>query len=130
MVYLVGVYRQVGWAPDLTLLIQILALTAVQALVMVSGAVVISSQTTSTRAANLLASFIIIPMVLLIQAESIIMFLGKLRCIMVGDHWPDHHSRTFDSHGSLHTSIAKNYWDEILTPLIFAGLGRSSQALL
>jgi len=76
-VYLVGVYRQVGWAPDLTLLIQILALTAVQALVMVSGAVVISSQTTSTRAANLLASFIIIPMVLLIQAESIIMFWGN-----------------------------------------------------
>ncbi|MCK4726529.1 MAG: stage II sporulation protein M, partial [Anaerolineales bacterium] len=36
-----------------------------------------SSQTTSTRAANLLASFIIIPMVLLIQAESIIMFWGN-----------------------------------------------------
>jgi uncharacterized membrane protein SpoIIM required for sporulation/ABC-type transport system involved in multi-copper enzyme maturation permease subunit len=76
-VYLIGVYRQVGWTPNLTLLIQILALTAVQALVMVSGAVVISSQTTSTRAANLLASFIIIPMVLLIQAESIIMFWGN-----------------------------------------------------
>jgi uncharacterized membrane protein SpoIIM required for sporulation len=76
-VYLVGVYRQIGWAPDITLLIQILALTAVQALVMVSGAVVISSQTTSTRAANLLASFIIIPMVFLIQAESIIMFWGN-----------------------------------------------------
>ena len=76
-VYLVGVYRQIGWAPDITLLVQILALTAVQALVMVSGAVVISSQTTSTRAANLLASFIIIPMVLLIQAESIIMFWGN-----------------------------------------------------
>jgi uncharacterized membrane protein SpoIIM required for sporulation len=76
-VYLVGVYRQIGWVPEKTLLIQILALTAVQALVMVSGAVVISSQTTSTRAANLLASFIIIPMVLLIQAESIIMFWGN-----------------------------------------------------
>jgi uncharacterized membrane protein SpoIIM required for sporulation/ABC-type transport system involved in multi-copper enzyme maturation permease subunit len=76
-VYLVGVYRQIGWAPEISLLIQILALTAVQALVMVSGAVVISSQTTSTRAANLLASFIIIPMVLLIQAESIIMFWGN-----------------------------------------------------
>jgi uncharacterized membrane protein SpoIIM required for sporulation/ABC-type transport system involved in multi-copper enzyme maturation permease subunit len=76
-VYLVGVYRQVGWVPDMMLLIQILALTAVQSLVMVSGAVVISSQTTSTRAANLLASFIIIPMVLLIQAESIIMFWGN-----------------------------------------------------
>ena len=73
-VYLFGVYQRVGWKPESTLLIQILALTAVQALVMVSGAVVVSSQTTSVRAANLLASFIIIPMTLLIQAESIVMF--------------------------------------------------------
>ncbi|MBA3874440.1 MAG: stage II sporulation protein M, partial [Anaerolineae bacterium] len=51
-------------------------LTIVQALVMVTGAVVVSSQTTSTRAANLLASFIVIPMTLLIQAESAIMFLA------------------------------------------------------
>ena len=41
---------------------------------MVSGAVVISSQTTSTRAANLLASFIIVPMALLLIAESFLMF--------------------------------------------------------
>jgi len=38
--------------------------------------VVVSSQTTSTRAANLLASFIIIPMTLVIQGESAIMFLA------------------------------------------------------
>jgi uncharacterized membrane protein SpoIIM required for sporulation len=44
---------------------------------MVSGAVVISSQTTSTRAANLLASFIIVPMALLIEAESIVMFWAR-----------------------------------------------------
>jgi uncharacterized membrane protein SpoIIM required for sporulation len=44
---------------------------------MVSGAVVVSSQTTSVRAANLLASFIIIPMALLIQAESVLMFWGQ-----------------------------------------------------
>jgi len=43
---------------------------------MVTGAVVVSSQTTSTRAANLLASFIIIPMALVINGESIIMFLA------------------------------------------------------
>ena len=36
---------------------------------MVTGAVVVSSQTTSTRAANLLASFIIIPMTLIINGE-------------------------------------------------------------
>ncbi len=73
-VYLVGVYLRIGWLPTTTLLIQILALTTVQALVMVSGAVVVSSQTTSVRAANLLASFIIIPMTFLIQAESVVMF--------------------------------------------------------
>lgn len=77
VVYLVGVYFQVGWYPDTTLLIQIVLLTTVQALVMVSGAVVVSSQTTSVRAANLLASFIIIPMALLIQGESVIMFWAR-----------------------------------------------------
>ncbi len=76
-VYLVGVYRQVGWTPEPTLLIQILLLTIVQSLVMVSGAVVISSQATSVRAANLLASFIIIPMAFLIQGESLVMFWGR-----------------------------------------------------
>ena len=76
-VYLIGVYRQVGWAPDFTLLIQVIGLAVVQSLVMVSGAVVVSSQTTSVRAANLLASFIIIPMALLLVGESMIMFWAK-----------------------------------------------------
>jgi len=76
-VYLVGVYRQVGWTPDITLLIQVVALATVQSLVMVSGAVVISSQTTSVRAANLLASFIIVPMALLLIGESMIMFWAR-----------------------------------------------------
>lgn len=83
-----------AWRPQPMLIVQIFLLTIVQALAMVTGAVVVSSQTTSTRAANLLASFIIIPMTLLINAESIIMFLardaesvngiGALWAIMVG----------------------------------------------
>lgn len=77
IVYLVGVYFQVGWTPAPILLVQIILLTTVQAIVMVSGAVVISVQTTSVRAANLLASFIIIPTALLIQGESIVMFWGR-----------------------------------------------------
>jgi hypothetical protein len=80
-VYLVGVYFNVGWKPPFELLMQILILTAVQAILMVSGAVVISSQTTSVRAANLLASFIIIPMALLIQGENILMFWGLYRSL-------------------------------------------------
>jgi hypothetical protein len=39
--------------------------------------VVISSQTTSVRAANLLASFIIVPMALLIQGEAAALFWGN-----------------------------------------------------
>ncbi|HEY5573703.1 MAG TPA: stage II sporulation protein M [Anaerolineales bacterium] len=73
-VYLIGLYRKIGWTPEPDLLVQILLLTTVQAVVMVSGAVVVSSQTTSVRAANLLASFIIIPMTFLIQGESVVMF--------------------------------------------------------
>ena len=77
IVYLVGVYRQVGWTPDPTLLTQIVVLTSVQALLMVSGAVVISVQATSARAANLLASFIIVPMAMLLVGESMIMFWAR-----------------------------------------------------
>lgn len=77
-VYLTGVYYNpsVHWLPPASLLIQILSLTLLQALVMVAGAVVVSSQSTSVRAANLLASFIIIPMAFLIQLEAFIMFLA------------------------------------------------------
>jgi ABC-type transport system involved in multi-copper enzyme maturation permease subunit len=80
-VYLIGIYLNVGWKPPAELLAQILLLTSVQAVLMVSGAVVISSQTTSVRAANLLASFIIIPMAMLIQGESILMFWGLYRTL-------------------------------------------------
>ena len=66
LVYLVGIHLQIGWNPPLALLFQIITLTTVQAILMVSGAVVISSQTTSVRAANLLASFLIIPVALLV----------------------------------------------------------------
>jgi len=65
------------WIPPLELVVLMFMLTTVEALVMVSGAVVVSSQTTSVRAANLLASFIIIPMALLVQAESIVMFWAE-----------------------------------------------------
>ena len=77
VVYLVGLLFTVQWTPEPQLLMQIVSLTTVQAIVMVCGAVVISSQTTSVRAANLLASFIIIPVAQLIILESMIMFWGQ-----------------------------------------------------
>jgi uncharacterized membrane protein SpoIIM required for sporulation len=76
-VYLVGLYFSVGWVPTLQLLAQTISLTTIQGVIMVSAAVVISSQTTSVRAANLLASFIIVPMALLIQAEAAALFWGN-----------------------------------------------------
>jgi len=73
-VYLIGLYLFKDWTPSPLLLLLMIILTTSEGLVMVTGAVVISSQTTSVRAANLLASFIIIPMALLVQGEALIMF--------------------------------------------------------
>jgi uncharacterized membrane protein SpoIIM required for sporulation/ABC-type transport system involved in multi-copper enzyme maturation permease subunit len=75
-VYLAGLYRQDIVLPELSLILQIIIITTVQAIMMVSGAVVVSTQATSVRSANLLASFIIIPTALLIQGESVVMFWG------------------------------------------------------
>lgn len=80
-VYLVGLFVVLDWAPPLNLLSLVVLLTTAEALVMVSGAVVISSQTTSVRAANILASFVIIPMALLIQGESVIMFWANYQVL-------------------------------------------------
>jgi uncharacterized membrane protein SpoIIM required for sporulation/ABC-type transport system involved in multi-copper enzyme maturation permease subunit len=68
--YLFWIYFQGIWFPDGVLILQIFVLATANCFLMVSGAVVVSSQTTSMRAANLLAVFIIIPMAILLQAES------------------------------------------------------------
>ena len=80
-IYLIAIYSSTTWSADPSFLLLVLVLTGVQALVMVSGAVVISTQTTSVRAANLLASFIIIPMALLIQVESIMMLWADYKVL-------------------------------------------------
>ena len=58
------------------MLAQTLVLTTAQGILMVSGAILISAQSTTVRGANLLASFVIIPIALLIQGESVLMFWG------------------------------------------------------
>ncbi len=74
--YLFGLGRQgIAW-PNASYTIQTLLLTAVQTVLMVSAAIVISTQSTTVRSANLLASFIVIPVALLVQGESALMFLG------------------------------------------------------
>lgn len=75
--YLVGLYLSIQYTPEWLVLLQIVVLTTMKAFVMVSGAVVVSSHTTSVRAANLLASFLIVPMAFLLQGESILLFWGQ-----------------------------------------------------
>jgi uncharacterized membrane protein SpoIIM required for sporulation/ABC-type transport system involved in multi-copper enzyme maturation permease subunit len=74
--YLMIVARQRLQLPEPTTLFLLLTLTTVHALLMVSAALVISVQSTSIRAANLLASFVIIPVALMLQGESVLLFWG------------------------------------------------------
>ena len=75
-VYLVGVFREFGFVPNLPLTLLVISLTVSQAFVMVSAAVVVSAYATTVRSANLLTSFIVVPMAFLIQWEAIVMFWG------------------------------------------------------
>ncbi|BCY19416.1 MAG: ABC transporter permease subunit [Chloroflexi bacterium] len=76
-VYLVGLAISKIPIPDIQLLILVIFMTTVQAFLMVAGAVVVSCQATSVRSANLLSSFIILPVAFLIQGESMVMFWGN-----------------------------------------------------
>ncbi len=75
--YLGWLFISIHFTLEPAVLVQLILLTTMEALVMVAGAVVVSSHTTSVRAANLLASFIIVPMAFLIQAESILLFWAQ-----------------------------------------------------
>jgi uncharacterized membrane protein SpoIIM required for sporulation/ABC-type transport system involved in multi-copper enzyme maturation permease subunit len=77
IVYMAGVLLKHIPMPEGEILLQILLLTTVQAVMMVSGAVAVSIQATSVRAANLLSSFIVIPTAFLIQWEALVMFWGN-----------------------------------------------------
>jgi uncharacterized membrane protein SpoIIM required for sporulation/ABC-type transport system involved in multi-copper enzyme maturation permease subunit len=68
--YLLLMGFTLNWWPPFSLLLVSMTLATIQSLIMVSGAVIVSSQSTSVRAANLLASFIIIPMAFLLQVEA------------------------------------------------------------
>ena len=76
-IYLAVVSRQAVEMPDLSVFAQLFMLTIAHAVLMVSAAIVFSIQSTSVKAANLLASFIIIPVALLMQGESVLLFWGN-----------------------------------------------------
>jgi uncharacterized membrane protein SpoIIM required for sporulation len=75
--YLFMVSHQKLHMPGSFTLALLLMLTTAHAFLMVSAAIVISVQSTSVRAANLLASFIVIPVAVLMQGESVLMFWGN-----------------------------------------------------
>ncbi|GAB4538179.1 MAG: hypothetical protein Fur002_01220 [Anaerolineales bacterium] len=67
--------------PSGVVMAQLLALTAAHAFLMVSAAIVISVQATSVKAANLLASFVVIPAAILMQGEAVMFFWGNERVL-------------------------------------------------
>ena len=79
--YLVMVRHLNVTVPSTPILIQLYVLTAAHTVLMVSGAIVISVQSTSVKAANLLASFVILPVAFLLQGESVLLFWGNGRIL-------------------------------------------------
>ena len=69
--------RQDLTIPPFMMMMQLLLLTGAHAFLMVSAAIVISVQSTSVKAANLLASFIVIPVAILMQGEAVMLFWGN-----------------------------------------------------
>lgn len=68
---------RLGWWPPAQILVVAVVLSTTEALVMVTAAVIVSSQSTSVRAANLLSSFIILPMAFLVQWEASLLLFGN-----------------------------------------------------
>ena len=75
--YVIIVSRQHLQMPDAYVFVQLFMLTTAHAILMVSAAIVISVQSTTVRAANLLASFIVVPVAILMQGESALLFWGN-----------------------------------------------------
>ncbi len=79
--YLIIVSRQDIAMPDLSVMSQLILLTISHAVLMVSAAIVFSVQSTSVKAANLLASFVVIPVAILMQGETALLFWGNNRVL-------------------------------------------------
>jgi uncharacterized membrane protein SpoIIM required for sporulation/ABC-type transport system involved in multi-copper enzyme maturation permease subunit len=79
--YMAMVSHQRLHMPATATMILLITLTTAHAVLMVSAAIVISVQSTSVKAANLLASFIVIPVALMMQGESVLLFWGTDRIL-------------------------------------------------
>lgn len=82
--YLFMVTRQGLNMPSASVMVQLFLLTTAHAVLMVSAAIVISVQSTSVKAANLLASFVVIPVAILMQGEAVMLFWGNEKVLWLG----------------------------------------------
>lgn len=82
--YLLLILRQNLTMPNASVMVQLFLLTTAHAVLMVSAAIVISVQSTSVKAANLLASFIVIPVAILMQGEAVMLFWGNETVLWLG----------------------------------------------
>ena len=76
VIYLILVSRRAVEFPGAYMLALIFLLTFAHAVLMVSSAILISVQATTIRSANLLASFVVVPVAFLLQGETILIFWG------------------------------------------------------
>jgi ABC-type transport system involved in multi-copper enzyme maturation permease subunit len=76
IVYCVAVFPGLGYFP-LSVLIALALSTICQVAAMVAGAVIISLNARTMRAANVMASFIILPMSVVLQVEAALILIGR-----------------------------------------------------
>lgn len=76
-IYLILVARRDVQFPSAYMLALIFLLTFAHAVLMVSFAIVISVQATTIRSANLMASFVVVPVAFLLQGETVLIFWGN-----------------------------------------------------
>jgi len=76
LVYCIGLFPGLGYFP-LGVLVALALSTICQVAAMVAGAVIISLNAQTMRAANVMASFIILPMSVVLQAEAALILLGR-----------------------------------------------------
>ncbi|HJR79695.1 MAG TPA: stage II sporulation protein M [Anaerolineales bacterium] len=77
VIYLILIARRDVEFPSPYMISLVLLLTFAHAVLMVSSAIVISVQATTVRAANLLASFVVVPVAFLLQGETVLIFWGN-----------------------------------------------------
>jgi uncharacterized membrane protein SpoIIM required for sporulation len=76
LIYCLTVFPGLGYFP-LAILVSLALSTICQVAAMVAGAVIVSANARTMRAANVMASFIILPMSVVLQAEAALILVGR-----------------------------------------------------